>query len=211
MVDKDDEAYNAYYRTIVAQNNSLSDKLDKIKKQLAQCAQLLNANKIALIALPQRLHATHKNDKPKAQDDLATVTPIILLVEDNLLAQKASQSLLTQLACHVDVADSGKKAILLFEPGKYDLIFMDIGLNDTSGYVLSKNIRHIEKNSPFHVPIIALTGFDADTVKSDCSAYSMAGAMTKPLTQVQAKQIIAHYIYHDDTPIQGLKTSTSML
>lgn len=128
------------------------------------------------------------------------------MVEDNSIAQKAAQALLMQLDCHVDVAESGDKAALLFEPGKYDLVFMDIGLEDTSGYVVSKKIRQLEQSTEYHVPIIALTGYQADIVKYDCEDYSMEGALTKPLTTEQAKQIIQHYIYHIDIPIHGLKS-----
>lgn len=133
-------------------------------------------------------------------------SPKVLMVEDNSVAQKAAQALLMQLDCHVDVADSGDKATAIFEPGKYDLVFMDIGLEDTSGYVESKKIRQLEKGSEHHVPIIALTGYEADIVKYDCDDYSMEGALTKPLTSEQAKQIIQHYIYHIDIPVRGLKT-----
>ncbi len=133
-------------------------------------------------------------------------TPKVLMVEDNSTAQKAAQALLMQLDCHVDVAESGDKATSLFEPGKYDLVFMDIGLEDTSGYVVSKKIRQLEKGTQHHVPIIALTGYEADIVKYDCDDYTMEGALTKPLTSEQAKQIIQHYIYHIDIPVHGLKT-----
>lgn len=132
--------------------------------------------------------------------------PHVLMVEDNSIAQKAAQSLLMQLDCHVDIAESGDKAIALFEPGKYDLVFMDIGLEGTSGYVVSKRIRQLEKGTRYHVPIIALTGYEADVVKYDCDDYSMEGAMTKPLTSEQAKQIIQHYIYHIDIPVFGLRS-----
>lgn len=132
--------------------------------------------------------------------------PRVLMVEDNSIAQKAAQSLLMQLDCRVDVADSGDKATALFKPGKYDLVFMDISLEDTSGYIVSKKIRQLEKGTEHHVPIIALTGYEADVVKYDCYDYNMEGALTKPLTSEQARQIIQHYIYHIDIPVSGLKT-----
>jgi CheY-like chemotaxis protein len=96
--------------------------------------------------------------------------------------------------------------VLLFEPGRYDLVFMDIGLEDTSGYVVSKKFRQLEKDTEHHVPIIALTSYEADIVKYDCDDYTMEGALTKPLTSEQAKQIIQHYIYHIDIPVRGLKS-----
>lgn len=171
----------------------MADQLSKIKEQL----QLYNTRK-----------------QPEEKTSVRNLTefseknpPKVLMVEDNTAAQKAAQALLMQLDCHVDIAESGDKAAMLFEPGKYDLVFMDIGLEDTSGYMVSKKIRQLEQGTSHHVPIIALTGYDADIVKYDCDDYSMEGALTKPLTQEQAKQIIQHYIYHIDIPVRGLKST----
>ncbi|WP_045094394.1 response regulator [Legionella fallonii] len=131
--------------------------------------------------------------------------PTILMIEDNIIAQNVEKALLTGLNCHVDIADTGDKALKLFDPGKYDLVLMDIGLEDTSGYVVAKQLRSMEKDTDHHVPIIALTGYEADVVKYDCEQYFMEGAITKPLTSTQAEQIIKHYVYHQDVSVDGLK------
>lgn len=131
----------------------------------------------------------------------------VLMVEDNIVAQQVEGALLTSLNCQVDIAESGDKAMRLFDPGKYDIVLMDIELQDTSGYMIAKKIRQLEQNTTYHVPIIALTTYQADVVKYDCSDYSMDGVLTKPLTTEQAKQIIQHYIYHEDIPISGLKSA----
>ncbi len=133
--------------------------------------------------------------------------PTVLMVEDNIIAQNVEKALLTALHCQVDIADSADSAIRLFHPGKYDLVLMDIGLEDSSGYVVAKQLRQKEKNTQYHVPIIALTGFEADVVKYDCQHYFMEGAISKPLTCEQAEQIIKHYVYHMDVPVRGLKTT----
>ncbi|WP_454780803.1 response regulator [Legionella sp. WA2022007384] len=133
--------------------------------------------------------------------------PTVLMVEDNVIAQNVEKALLTALHCQVDIADSADSAIKLFQPGKYDLVLMDIGLEDSSGYVVAKQLRQKEKNTQHHVPIIALTGFEADVVKYDCQHYFMEGAISKPLTCEQAEQIIKHYVYHMDVPVRGLKTT----
>lgn len=131
----------------------------------------------------------------------------ILMIEDNIIAQCIEKALLTSLHCEVDIADSEADALKLFNPGKYDLVLMDLGLENSSGYVVAKKLRQKEQNTQYHVPIIALTSYDADTVKADCEQYFMEGAITKPLTSEQAEQIIKHYIYHIDIPVQGLKHS----
>ncbi len=132
--------------------------------------------------------------------------PKVLMIEDNLIAQNVESALLTALNCQVDIADTGARALQLFNPGKYDLVLMDIGLEDTSGYVVAKNLRSKEKDTPHHVPIIALTGYQAEVIKFDCGQYCMEGAITKPLTSQQAEQIIKHYVYHMDIEVQGLKS-----
>lgn len=132
--------------------------------------------------------------------------PNVLMVEDNYIAQKVEEALLTECHCHVDIAGTGDKAVSLFDPGKYDIVLMDIGLEDTSGYVVAKKIRQMEQNTSYHVPIIALTSYQADVVKYDCSDYFMDGVLTKPLTREQVEQIIQHYIYHQNVSVNGLKS-----
>jgi CheY-like chemotaxis protein len=134
--------------------------------------------------------------------------PNVLMVEDNVIAQKVEEELLHALHCHVDIAESGDKAIKLFDPGKYDMVFMDIGLEDTSGYMVAKKIRELEKKTKFHVPIIALTSYKTDNVKADCKDYLMDGVLTKPISQEQAKQLIKHYVHHEDIPVNGLESTS---
>lgn len=153
------------------------------------------------------LVSEHLQKEPLKTNNLDTREhlPTVLMIEDNLIAQNVEKALLTALNCHVDIAESGNKALKLFNPGKYDLVLMDLGLEDTSGYLVAKQLRNMEKDTLHHVPIIALTGYQADLVKSDCEQYFMEGAITKPLTSEQAEQIIKHYVYHIDTPVNGLK------
>ncbi|QBS12972.1 response regulator [Legionella geestiana] len=131
--------------------------------------------------------------------------PKVLIIEDNEMALKAVRATLLQLDCIVDTADSAHAAAAQFKPGKYDFVLMDIGFEDNSGYVIAKNLRKIEEGTNYHVPIIALTGFDAEIVREDCLYYSMEGAITKPLSALQAKQIIGHYVYNRENLIEGLK------
>lgn len=134
--------------------------------------------------------------------------PVILMVEDNFVAQQVVKALLIALHCRVDTAGSGDKALALFKAGKYDFVFMDIGLEDTSGYIVAKKMREMESNTPHHVPIIALTTYQADVVQYDCRDYCMDGVLTKPLTREQAEQLIQHYIFHQNVSVTGLQHAT---
>ena len=144
------------------------------------------------------------NKSLKSSSTVKNHAPRVLIVEDNLVAKQVEEALLLALKCEVDTATSGTQALTLFEPGKYDLVIMDIGLEDTSGYVLSKQFRAMEKNSEFQVPIVALTSFQADLVKHDCDHYAMNGVISKPLTAEQADQIVQHYVYLKEVEVSGL-------
>ncbi|WP_298626507.1 response regulator [uncultured Legionella sp.] len=157
----------------------------------------------------KQIHSEQIQKKEAIKSELPakiTSLPSILMIEDNLIAQNVEKALLTALNCQVDIADTGDMALKLFDPGKYDLVLMDIGLEGTSGYIVAKQLRNMEKDTNHHVPIIALTGYEADVVKYDCEQYFMEGAITKPLTSEQAEQIIDHYVYHLDVPVRGLKS-----
>lgn len=176
-----------------------------------------NKNVVGLVVVLTDISAYKKlmkNEQSKEKETMQTESllktvslPNVLMIEDNLIAQNVEKALLTALNCQVDIADTGDMALKLFGPGKYDLVLMDIGLEDTSGYVVAKQLRHMEKDTNHHVPIIALTGYEADVVKYDCEQYFMEGAITKPLTSEQAEQIINHYVYHLDVPVRGLKST----
>ena len=160
---------------------------------------------VVLVEVPGPRPKRNETQPASSELDFEHRKPRVLIVEDNLVAKQVEESLLRALNCDVDCAGSGQEAMALFQPGAYDLVIMDIGLEDTSGYVLSKQFRQLEKSSGLHVPIIALTSFEAELVKYDCEYYFMDGVISKPLSSEQAAQIVEHFIYHKNTPIIGLK------
>ena len=138
-----------------------------------------------------------------------TKTPRVLLIEDDEMATIASQAILMKLDCFVETADSESRLKAIFEPGQNDLVLMDISLEDTSGYQIAKYIKAQEQQSGEHVPIIALTGYPAENLMSDCKRYHIEGAITKPLTMEQARQLIQRYVFKQDVSVVGLITPSS--
>lgn len=74
-------------------------------------------------------------------------TKKILLIEDNLLAQFAAKELLTHAGFSVDVADDGTDGVNLYRYYDYDLVILDIGLPDITGFEVAKRIRVLEKKA----------------------------------------------------------------
>ena len=115
----------------------------------------------------------------------------VLLVEDNVIAARAAKANLQALGCIVDHASTGKDAIGFFEAGKYDLVFMDLGLPDMSGIEVASKILETERSVGFNkTPIIALSAHVDEGTKKSCINCGMIDALTKPLLINKAKLIL---------------------
>ncbi len=140
------------------------------------------------------------------EETTTTPNPLkILIVEDNQIDQKAERGILMTFRCLTDIAASQQQAEEIFQPGKYDLVLMDLGLDQGNGYQLTALLRKKEQGSPYRVPIIALTGQDPETAGFECEDVEMDGILSKPLTVELAKQLIQHYVHHNQVNVKGLR------
>jgi two-component system aerobic respiration control sensor histidine kinase ArcB len=139
----------------------------------------------------------------------------ILVVEDNIIAQIVTRSILEKFNCTVDIAKDSQSAIDLWKKNHYDLIFMDIGLPDMDGDEVTYHIRNQEVTKGAHVPIIALTAHIGEENKKRCIEAGMNAVLTKPLTEKSCLDVInafitehpkedeTHYLsYQNDLPSQ---------
>lgn len=109
----------------------------------------------------------------------------ILVVEDNIAAQKAAEFLFKKQGCVLDFVADGKKAVEMVKQTKYHGVYMDIGLlPEMDGVEACKAIRDYEKtNNLDQVPIIAVT---ANYSEPEIKKYMEAGmqeVFAKPLNQ----------------------------
>lgn len=134
----------------------------------------------------------------------------VLLVEDNEMLQNATSSLLASLQCHVDIAENGNRAITLFKPGKYDLIFMDIGLPDMKGYEVAKRLRAMEQGNG-RVPILALSAHVAEDFTRHEAERDLDAYLTKPLLYEQAQRILLQHFYRRQPAAPDKQTSPQLV
>jgi CheY-like chemotaxis protein len=99
------------------------------------------------------------------------------LVEDNALIQKLNRFYLMSLGCEVRLASSGQMAIEMCSEG-FDLVILDIGLPDMTGFEVAKRLRRSQYHT--QTPIIALTALSFDIVPS-AHAVGMDAVVQKPL------------------------------
>lgn len=121
--------------------------------------------------------------------------PNILLVEDNVVAQRGTSILLENLGCHVDIASYGEEALSLFQPGKYHLIFLDIGLPDIKGYEVSARFRGKESGTTHRVPILGLSAHAKQDERKLSVDAGMDAVLSKPLLSAQAKLLLSRYVF----------------
>jgi signal transduction histidine kinase len=105
----------------------------------------------------------------------------ILLAEDNEINREIVEASLEATGVTIDTAENGNEAVKLFSenPGKYDMIFMDIVMPEKDGFAAAREIRLLPEGK--NVPIIAMT---ANVFKEDidnCIEAGMNDHIGKPI------------------------------
>ena len=121
----------------------------------------------------------------------------ILLVEDVEINRTIFKELLSETRLDIEEADDGLAAIDAFaasEPGRFDLIFMDIQMPNLDGYGATRRIRVLERPDATRIPIIALT---ANAYKEDIEHAAEAGMnahLSKPIDVVQLYKLMTKFL-----------------
>ncbi|MGI6152799.1 MAG: ATP-binding protein [Christensenellaceae bacterium] len=120
----------------------------------------------------------------------------ILLAEDVEVNREILLALLEGTGILFDCAENGKQAIEMFKenPGKYDMIFMDIHMPEVDGYEATQRIRAMEVPQAKTIPIVAMT---ANVFKEDiekCLAAGMNDHVGKPLEMSEVAEKLQKYL-----------------
>jgi len=118
-----------------------------------------------------------KEIKPKRiNDNLYGIS--ILIVEDDPLIYEFIKAILSPLKIKLTWASKGKDAIKkYFENSKFDLVLMDLGLPDISGFDVTSEILAKDKNAI----IVAQTAYVMQEDLDKCKEYGFKGHVSKPI------------------------------
>jgi signal transduction histidine kinase/CheY-like chemotaxis protein/ligand-binding sensor domain-containing protein len=160
-----------------------------------------------LLAMIQRLITQTPEDKSgsKKSDTLLTHYSLIedtkhsiyiLLAEDNKINQRLADHMLTKAGYQLDIANDGQEAVELIQanPGKYQLIFMDIHMPNMDGRTATQKIRELGFTE---LPIIAIT---ADAMKEDedkCLEAGMNDYISKPIKRDIVFKMIKKWVIRE--------------
>lgn len=135
--------------------------------------------------------ATLASNAP-AQDTKAQVSPLILVVEDNLTNQKITCKLLSKLGFDSIVAEDGQQALAKLQQHREDiaLILMDCRMPIMDGLQATQAIR-AQGDS---ITIIALTANNSDEDRVACLAAGMDEFLTKPINKDKLKTVLKPFL-----------------
>jgi len=102
----------------------------------------------------------------------------ILLVDDDKQLRTTNKAILMNLGYQVLVANDGREAVQLFaaNPGKVDLVIMDVVMPVMSGPAAVREIRQIDRK----VKVIYLTGYDSKGTFTSLIDHSSEVVLNKP-------------------------------
>ncbi len=106
---------------------------------------------------------------------------MILLAEDNLINQRVAVGLLTRRGHQCAVALNGRIALEELARQSFDILLMDVQMPELDGLATAAEIRHQERTTGRHLPIVALT---ANAMKGDrehCLAAGYDNYLDKPI------------------------------
>jgi CheY-like chemotaxis protein len=108
----------------------------------------------------------------------------VLVVEDDEVSAKAVRVMLERLACSVEIAEDGAKAIESFRRHKYDLVLMGWQMPVMDGFEATARIRTI-----LHGKQIPIIGTTAGRDRAECLAAGMNDLMPKPF-QIEKLRLV---------------------
>jgi len=106
----------------------------------------------------------------------------ILLVDDDSFNRILAKTILDKFGCHTEIAHNGIEAITYLENTNYDIILLDIHMQDINGIDVAKFVR--DRKNDKSTKILAVT---AAVMKDDIKRYYKAGIndfLIKPFKEV---------------------------
>jgi PAS domain S-box-containing protein len=119
----------------------------------------------------------------------------ILLVEDYAPNVMVAGAMLEQFGYSYDVAHNGFEALRKFVHGQYEVILMDVQMNELDGLEATRRIRRIESEKGLNrTPVIAMTAHVREQDKDRCFEAGMDDFIPKPFEPRLLSQKVERFI-----------------
>lgn len=164
----------------------IGKKEDIPQKYTLETAAIPSQNNPAVPEISNTLHTTASDEK----------NVHILLVEDNVIALKTLELMVTEAGYRFTSASTGEQALELVKSEKFDLIITDVGLPGMSGIMLAQSIQDWEKkNDKTTSPIVALTGHGQEAIgTAEWRACGIKDVVTKPIRLATLQSMVSQWV-----------------
>jgi len=125
----------------------------------------------------------------------------VLLVEDNRVNQKLSESQLRKLGCEVEIVTNGLEALAAWQRGGFDLILMDCHMPELDGWEATRQLRVREREQARpRQPIIAMTANAMTGDREKCLEAGMDDYISKPVDFGSLRQLLKRFFVDAPAP-----------
>jgi len=115
----------------------------------------------------------------------------ILLVEDHEPTLLYSRRIFESLGCQVDLAKCGEEALVLFDPHRHEVVFLDLHMPGIGGLEVLRTIRERERLSGNpSMPVVIVTADVSDKVRESCLECGATDFLTKPVLPQTMQQAL---------------------
>jgi signal transduction histidine kinase/CheY-like chemotaxis protein/ferredoxin len=144
-------------------------------------------------AISPAVKAVRSADKAETRPDFSGVC--LLLAEDIDINREIFLAILEDTGINVETAENGRVALNMFRenPGKYDIIIMDVQMPEMDGIEATQAIRALDTEEAKSIPIVAMT---ANVFKEDierCLVAGMNDHLKKPVEEKALLEKIGYF------------------
>ena len=111
----------------------------------------------------------------------------VMIVDDSMFMRQVLRDLLPD-SCRVTEADSGAKAVEMFEAERPDLVLLDIIMpeEEQAGIGVLRKLKEIDPE----VQVIMVTALGQDTIIEQCRELGVSEYITKPFDDRKVRETI---------------------
>ena len=126
-------------------------------------------------------NAGGNQSRPASQGETELPPLRVLLAEDGVVNQKLALKLLEKRGHSVTLVDNGREALAKIQASSFDVVLMDVQMPEMDGFAVTAAVRHQERVSGGHMPIVALTAHAMKGDRERCLEAGMDGYVSKPI------------------------------
>ncbi len=127
----------------------------------------------------------------------------VLLAEDEYINRLLIETILKQLGVDVTSVTSGREAVAKVCTEEYQLVLMDVQMDDVDGLEATRRIRKHENQYGGHVSIIALTALAMSGDREKCLQAGMDDYLPKPVQRNALINVLARFLTNRVLVVDG--------